>query len=139
MSKFNCDICNDTGIDITLGQVGTCRCNSTNFYIVDIGYGLELKFDGYREEKQWTLLDKSGGRILDGDFIDVVDYFVDNVVIYDSPHHDHLCPCGREWLTGGQADIRTTKRMINTWCDETNQPNEVLEIVTGFWDWSENR
>ena len=51
--------------------------------------------------------------------------------------HDHMCPCGKEWLTSGQADVRTTKRMINKWCDETIQPNEVLEMLEGFWDWSE--
>ena len=52
--------------------------------------------------------------------------------------HDHMCPCGEDWMTGGQADIRTTKVMINKWCDETNQPNEVLSAIGRFWDWADN-
>jgi len=113
------------------------------FYIVDIGFGLELKFDGYREEKQWTLLKKGGGRIFDGDFIDVVDYFGDNVVIYPKDvggMHDHMCPCGRDWLTGGQADARTTKRMIDEYCRDQFIGGDPVGIpIDHLYKWLEDR
>ena len=47
---------------------------SPQFLFVEIEGGYELKYDGWRESNHWTLLRKSGGRILDGDFYDVIAY-----------------------------------------------------------------
>jgi len=46
----------------------------TPWLFVEIDDTYTLKYDGYRDKNHWTLLRTKGGRVLDGDFYDVVTY-----------------------------------------------------------------
>jgi len=70
-------VCADCGRAMPVpDELPTYSLSNPQFLFVDIDNMYTIKYDGYREKNHWTLLRKGGGHILNGDFYDVVAYFI---------------------------------------------------------------
>jgi len=70
------------------------------FLFVDIEGGYIIKYDGYRDKNHWTLLRKTGGRIFDGSFTDVVRYLAKECSATYFKEKEYCEICGRLLFNG---------------------------------------